>query len=172
MRIRHYDSRTICRKKKAQKSPSMLGFVMKKIDRNPTFRERRAVNWDESLLLPFRNNPQCCTYSYRDADRGRRDGEEVRGDRHEEAERRQPAAGGVITNPIQSASLQKLPCRFKAYKRRILGWILPSFPLCLPPSAQLPTPPFSLSHFPSAVLIGGSQVAPRCGGPGYRNLGG
>lgn len=46
---------------------------MKKIDRNPTFRERRAVNWDESLLLPFRNNPQCCTCNNRDADRGRRD---------------------------------------------------------------------------------------------------
>lgn len=144
----------------------MLGFVRGKKNRWKSHLSERA----EQLVG---TSPSCCpsetipnvahTVIGRLIGGGGRGGEE-RGDRHEEAERRQPAAGGVITNPIQSASFQKLPCRFKAYKRRILGWLLPSFPpshsslpsfRCRP--ALPPSPPSTTFFFSLALSLGGAH---------------
>lgn len=82
------------------------------------------------------------------------------------AGRHQPAAGGVIRNPSRPA-LQKLPCRFKAYKG---GSLDRSFLPTITPTDLRPPPSF-FSHVlsPRRSLEAGS---PQMRGPGYRNLGG
>lgn len=86
------------------------------------------------------------------------------------AGRHQPAAGGVIRNPSRPA-LQKLPCRFKAYKGGSLDRsFLPTITPTDLRSPRRPPPPFSRTF--SLRAAHWKQVAPRCGGPGYRNLGG